>query len=179
MRLQTRSLLHPTFRQRLVDLEGELARADIPLALYEGARTPFRQAELYARGRNIPGTKKVTNAKAWQSFHNYGLAADLVFYVDGKWTWVEPEQGQWKRYQEIAGSLGFVTLSFEMPHIQFPWRLEELRTGAFPPDGDQSWMEWLGHQIEVWGSFERDVAGAFHPPAPPPFDMDRPSIETS
>jgi len=39
------------------------------------------QAELYAQGRTAPG-KKVTNAPAGLSMHNYGLAVDIVLVVD-------------------------------------------------------------------------------------------------
>ena len=35
------------------------------------------QAKLYAKGRTAPGPK-VTNAKPGQSFHNYGVAFDVV-----------------------------------------------------------------------------------------------------
>ena len=36
---------------------------------------------MYAKGRTKPG-KIVTNAKAWESIHNYGLAADFVLLLD-------------------------------------------------------------------------------------------------
>jgi peptidoglycan L-alanyl-D-glutamate endopeptidase CwlK len=39
------------------------------------------QDELYAQGRTKPG-KIVTNAKGGQSYHNYGLAIDIVLLVD-------------------------------------------------------------------------------------------------
>ena len=44
-------------------------------------RTFEEQAALYAQGRTAPG-KKVTNAPAGLSIHNYGLAWDLVLLVD-------------------------------------------------------------------------------------------------
>ncbi len=46
-------------------------------------RTNQEQNDLYAIGRTKPG-KKVTNAKGGQSYHNYGMAVDIVLIIDGK-----------------------------------------------------------------------------------------------
>jgi peptidoglycan L-alanyl-D-glutamate endopeptidase CwlK len=45
--------------------------------LTSGYRSKKEQNELYAQGRSKPG-QVVTNAKAGQSYHNYGLAVDFV-----------------------------------------------------------------------------------------------------
>jgi len=44
-------------------------------------RTLEEQTILYNRGRTTPGVK-VTNAKAGESFHNYGLAVDICLLID-------------------------------------------------------------------------------------------------
>lgn len=171
------SLLHPEARARVHNLMAALNSDNIPLLLYEGARTPWRQAELYARGRTIPGTKKVTRAMAWQSRHNFGLAADFVFYVGGKWTWDEPSPGMWNRYIELARTVGLETLDFEMPHVQLSYPMARLARGLYPEHGDATWEAWLEMQIEQWGSFRRDHGGILHPGAPPPLDIDgRPEL---
>lgn len=175
-RLATIEPLHATFRSRLTLVEEQCRREGIPLERYETVRTPWRQAELYARGRTQPGPK-ATNAKAWRSFHQYGLAADMVFKVGGDWTWTEPQPGLWVRYQEIAKAFGLNVLPFERPHIELPWSIEDARHGRYPPGGGDAWEAWLGSQIEQWGQYDRDAAGTFHPPAPPPFDIDhRPEV---
>lgn len=179
-RLQDRSLLHPVLRDRLSILDVRLLDAGIPMRLYEGARTPWRQAELYARGRTVPNSKKVTKAMAWRSHHQFGVAADFVFFVDGGWTWSEPEPGQWLGYQELAKAVGLDLLSFEKPHVQLPWSIDDLRRGLYPIGGDATWRAWLGAQLEQWGTFEKDVGGVFHPGAPPSFDLgERPAIEAA
>ncbi len=171
--------LHATFRTRVNRVITELGREGIPLRLYETVRTPWRQAELYARGRSVPGTTKATNAKAWRSFHQYGLAVDMVFNVGGQWTWSEPAPGMWERYQEIARKFGLNVLSFEKPHVELPWSIDDARRGLYPPDGGTEWEAWLGAQIEQWGQYDRDAAGTHHPGAPPPFDIDhRPEMTT-
>lgn len=52
----------------------------------EGVRSFERSAELYARGRNKPG-EIVSNAKAGQSYHNYGLSFDFVIQKNGVFDW--------------------------------------------------------------------------------------------
>jgi peptidoglycan L-alanyl-D-glutamate endopeptidase CwlK len=52
------------------------------LLVVSGLRTAAQQDVLYAQGRTAPG-HIVTNAKAGQSMHNYGLAADIVPYLSG------------------------------------------------------------------------------------------------
>lgn len=52
------------------------------LLVVSGLRTADEQNALYAQGRTAPGSR-VTNAKAGQSMHNYGLAVDVVPYLTG------------------------------------------------------------------------------------------------
>jgi len=80
--------LHPKFRATFTEFidrcEDEL---QIVLRVTAGLRTEAEQTALYAQGRSAASIakkeKKVTNAKAWDSYHNYGLAIDLV-RLDGK-----------------------------------------------------------------------------------------------
>ena len=75
--------LHPKvraiFTKFIDDAESGL---DITLRVAQGLRTIDEQNELYAQGRTKPG-KKVTNAKGGSSYHNYGLAID-VLRMNGK-----------------------------------------------------------------------------------------------
>lgn len=84
------------------------------------------QDALYAKGRTRPGAK-VTNARGGDSFHNYGVAADIAFYNEnGGITW--PEGGDyaklWTRYGEQAKKQG---LSWggdwksitDRPHVEY------------------------------------------------------------
>lgn len=68
------------------------------MALLEGYRSPERQAMLAARGPSV------TSAGAWQSYHQYGLAADCAFYRDGKL--VISERDPWaQRGYDLFGEL--------------------------------------------------------------------------
>lgn len=62
------------------------------------------QDALYAQGRTAPGNR-VTNARGGQSWHNYGVAVDVVFNdANGQPSWAETNN--WDRYGQIAVSHG-------------------------------------------------------------------------
>jgi peptidoglycan L-alanyl-D-glutamate endopeptidase CwlK len=97
-------LLHPDFSQRLL-LAFRIMKEKYgyEMALLEGYRSPARQDLLAKMG------SAVTNARAFQSWHQYGLAADCAFWRDGKL--VISEKDPWamrgyKLYGEVAESLG-------------------------------------------------------------------------
>ncbi|MGY4828184.1 M15 family metallopeptidase [Sphaerotilaceae bacterium SBD11-9] len=71
--------LDADFRQRLL-LAHRLMRDEhgYDMALIEGYRSPERQTALASLGAHV------TNAAAWQSYHQHGLAADSAFMRDGK-----------------------------------------------------------------------------------------------
>lgn len=75
------------------------------------------QNKLYAQGRTEPG-RKVTNAKAGQSYHNWRVAFDFCPIVNGKCQWNDAAlfircgeiaegvglewAGRWKKFNETA-----------------------------------------------------------------------------
>lgn len=77
------------------------AHAGVAVLVTQGLRTYAEQNALYAKGRTKPG-KKVTNAKGGQSYHNFGLAFDVVVLdAMGKADWDDAHPG-WA----LAGKLG-------------------------------------------------------------------------
>lgn len=99
------ALLDADFRQRLLwvfKLMKEQHGYD--MALLEGYRSPTRQAALAEAG---PGV--ITNAGAYQSYHQYGLAADSAFFRDGRLVISEKDPWAMRGYQlygALAESLG-------------------------------------------------------------------------
>lgn len=72
--------LHPALRGRFAAGIQDYLQANFPgrdVNITEGYRTPERSAQLAASG--------IRAAPAGRSWHNYGAAADLAIYVDGKW----------------------------------------------------------------------------------------------
>lgn len=76
---------HPKLREELKYLYMECNNKIVPkykrLRFTHVLRTYAEQDELYAIGRTKPG-KKVTNAKGGFSYHNFGLAFDIVILED-------------------------------------------------------------------------------------------------
>lgn len=102
----------------LVPLEHalvELAKQGVNIQIFEGFRSSERQRILYEQGRTAPG-RVVTNARPWFSFHQYGLAIDLVFKDEkGKWTW----DGDYKSVALVMQEHGFEWLGeSDQSHFQ-------------------------------------------------------------
>lgn len=77
-------LLHPILRAEAKKIYDEIYQALTGSAICRFAytlRTFEEQDKLYAQGRTIKGAK-VTNAKGGESYHNYGLALDIVLLKD-------------------------------------------------------------------------------------------------
>ncbi|BDU16917.1 M15 family metallopeptidase [Lysobacter auxotrophicus] len=153
--------LHPDFRARVSRLASGLSQT--PFQLFEGFRSPERQRDLFRQGRG-DGRRIVTNADAWQSYHQYGLAADFVLLIDGVWSWSSDAglDAHWKLLRKLAGQAGLECLSWEAPHVQFPglsWR--GLMKGEYPSGGDATWAEHLQESIQRWKR-----SGQAAPPVP-------------
>lgn len=98
--------LNPEFRQRLLAVFKIMQeKYGYHMVMIEGYRTPERQNYLANQGGHI------TNARAGQSYHQYGLAADSAFYRNGKL--IISEKDPWamrgyKLYGETAREAGLV-----------------------------------------------------------------------
>lgn len=105
--------LAPFLVVRLTAALDECIERGYNVAVFEGYRSPERQQSLYDQGRTKDG-KIVTHAKPWESFHQLGLAVDIVGKVDGKWDW----SIDYDKITEIFKRHGFETLKFEKAHFQ-------------------------------------------------------------
>lgn len=117
--------LYPPFEAEIDALLIAARAHGMDVGLFEGNRSWDRQAKLYAQGRTKPG-KVVTQAQPGFSWHNFGLAADIVFRVNGKWSWAESHPwaklgalgkelglewgGDWKKFQD-------------RPHFEWPKKM--------------------------------------------------------
>lgn len=137
--------LHPKVRIAVVKVYVQLQSEEIPFRIYEAFRYPERQTALYAQGRTKPGNI-VTYAKAWSSFHQYGLAVDFVLYINGAWSWDDGVKKikWWNRMHQLGIAEGLMRLNFETPHLQISGvDVKDLRKGVYPPNGDKSWSDNL------------------------------------
>jgi peptidoglycan L-alanyl-D-glutamate endopeptidase CwlK len=99
------NLLDADFKQRLL-LVYKMMREQhgYEMVLIEGYRSPQRQALLAQWGAGV-----VTHADAYQSYHQYGLAADSAFFRDGRLIISEKDPWAMRGYQlygQLAESAG-------------------------------------------------------------------------
>ncbi|MFL9866234.1 M15 family metallopeptidase [Paraburkholderia fungorum] len=88
------NLLDADFRTRLLLVYKIMhEQYGYEMALLEGYRSPERQNRLAQMGGNV------TNAAAFQSYHQYGLAADNAFLRDGKLVISEKDPWAMRGYQ--------------------------------------------------------------------------------
>jgi len=91
----------------------------INVKIITGLRTYKEQDELYAQGRTAPG-RKVTNAPAGYSWHNFGVAWDfVVFDEDGQPQWESPLMEECGKIAELLGHEwgGRWTSPQDTPHV--------------------------------------------------------------
>lgn len=100
------NLLDTDFRTRLLLVYKIMhEQYGYEMALLEGYRSPERQNRLAQMGGNV------TNAAAFQSYHQYGLAADNAFLRDGKLVISEKDPWAMRGYQlygQTAEQVGLV-----------------------------------------------------------------------
>lgn len=110
-------LLCPWFAAKAASAIEECNEAGYLIRMFEGYRAPVRQDWLYGQGRTRQG-KIVTRARAWQSWHQYGVAMDIAFWDGRKWYWPSAENTLWDRVTNVLESHGFEPLKFERPHFE-------------------------------------------------------------
>lgn len=97
-------LMQPRFGSMIIELIYEARKAGLNVGIFHGYRSHEQQRNLYAKGRTRPG-RIVTRAQAGHSWHNFGLASDIVFYTKkGNWSWAEKHN--WKKLGVIGKSIG-------------------------------------------------------------------------
>jgi hypothetical protein len=145
-------MLHPAFRDRALRTVARLNEEGIPFGIYEGLRGPWRQNHLYGSGRSRPG-RILTPVRAFESLHQYGLAADFVLALEGRWSW-DAEEGQahmWERLHAVGAEEGLVSKPAETPHLQLAdVSLDDLRAGRLPPGSDPSWTTAYAWMVDSW-----------------------------
>ena len=117
------SRLNPRFTQPVLQILARLASRGYTFALLEGYRSPERQEKLADMGSHV------TNARAFQSKHQYGVAVDLAPVRDGKL--VISERDPWAMEAYIA-------LGEEAEKSGLTW-------------GGRWWFKDFGH-VEMTGS---------------------------
>ena len=118
-RLNSLNLLYGPMVDSILSSVSSANKAGYPVAVFETFRTPQRQDLIYAQGRTATG-KIVTNSKAWQSWHQYGVAFDIALKIDGRWSWDFDPKIVAKYFDTDKLIWGGTFKNFDGPH--FEWR---------------------------------------------------------
>ena len=116
--MSSRSLndLRPQVRPLVDTFLASCSVANFDVIVTCTLRSNDEQTALYAQGRTSSG-HIVTNARAGQSAHNYGLAIDIVPVVNGKPDW-NGSDPIWDQIGELGVAAGLTWLG--SPHSSFP-----------------------------------------------------------
>jgi hypothetical protein len=146
--LQRLGQLHPALRTRGAAFLELCSHSGLAILVTQGLRTWEDQDALYAKGRTIPPIGRkfvVTMAKGGQSYHNFGLAFDIVVLDSiGKADWNTNHPG-WRTAGALGKSLGLEwggdwKKFQDRPHFQYTGGLSlgQCRN-LFPSGLDEVW----------------------------------------
>lgn len=119
------ALLHPAIRrkaeifceklaainrnEKAILLDGQI----VIWKVFETYRSPARQEYLFFQ------KPKVTNARAWTSAHQYGLAFDVVGFIEAKREWTWDDRLPWGQITLLAMSCGLsAPFDWDPGHVQ-------------------------------------------------------------
>ena len=114
------STVHPLLRAKVKVLEQNAHAAGLDVFIIEGYRSFETQNKLYAKGRTAPGSI-VTKAKGGGSWHNFGIAVDVVFHGRSPYG----EEHDWKALGKAGEAAGLEWGGnwkgmLDRPHFQIP-----------------------------------------------------------
>lgn len=151
------SALHPKVTEAARKTIEEAKARGMTVGLHSGLRNSEEQDNLYALGRTRenpdgktptkPMGNIVTNARAWHSWHNFGIAVDLVYKDDhGDWTWAK-KLDDWKALGAVGKMYGFEwggdwQTFTDLPHFQMLGKilsLADARQVLFDKGMDALW----------------------------------------
>lgn len=121
------------FAQVVLKLFAEMEQRGYPMALLEGYRSPERQDMLADKGSSV------THARANQSKHQYGLAADIAPIRNGKLVISERDPWAATAYQVLGEEAEILGLTWggrwamrDLGHVENPAKLSTLKPHANP-----------------------------------------------
>lgn len=113
--------LHPIMGF-FVEMTIKESKQDFGILRLGGVRSDAEQLELYKKGRGTKGPKVTWT---YDSFHQYGLAVDLVAYDGSKFTWDEDLYDEIQRAglaviekYDLPVNSGFEMWRRDLPHWQ-------------------------------------------------------------
>jgi peptidoglycan L-alanyl-D-glutamate endopeptidase CwlK len=155
---QTLAGVFPGLALLVRQAQAALTPQNIFMCVYSGLRTQAQQNADYAKGRTTEGPI-VTNAKAGWSNHNYGLAVDIVPYLQGaegalNWT---VESAQFQAMVKALKATGLV-YGGDWPHFQDN---DHFQMPNMPPSPDAAMLRDYTSEAPLAMIWENYVAGRY------------------
>lgn len=137
--------IHPELAVKVKKIIYALKEQGHTCDVHMGYRSIDQQNQLYNK---LVNGKRVTNARGGQSWHNYGLAVDIVFKDSkGNWSWAETHP--WKLLGEIGKSHGLkwggdFTRLKDRPHFEMQgiMTISQARDAYLKGGILAVWKEW-------------------------------------
>jgi hypothetical protein len=110
MRYASLDLLAPVARTAFAGLDAYLRR-ETRFRLFETYRDPAAQETAFAA--------RTSKARAFESAHQFGLAADFVPYGTKGWEWPATDHPEWDDLRRAAQSFGLLNgIHWDRPHVE-------------------------------------------------------------
>jgi len=150
-RIKDLQYLHPTVKNRIVELEKRIQDKELPLIRLETYRTPYRQFVLWQYGRTISHTRIRTRTLI--SAHALLCAVDYAIYRDGNFDWRDNDENiaVYKQLLEEARECGLKTGA--------AWKNEDW--GHVYTYGGLSWNDLKQGEVFEPGKLTKDLLTLF------------------
>ena len=149
--------LHPKLAEAVPKIVAEAKARGFSVGLHSGLRTWAAQDKLYELGRSVknpdgateanPRGNIVTKTVSGFSWHNYGMAVDIVYKdSNGNWTWDVPTTA-WEDLGKIGGMHGLTWGGLwkmkDYPHFELPCKINVFAARKIAMVGtiDDVWKE--------------------------------------
>ncbi|HZU32599.1 MAG TPA: M15 family metallopeptidase [Candidatus Angelobacter sp.] len=183
--------IFPVLADRVRSMAAALEKQGVEIRVVQALRTCEEQDALFAQGRTAPG-KVVTNCCGGKSYHNFGLAVDLVPSINGvDQTYVPDWNREHPTWQKMIAAGAAEGLNAGATWRTFPDYPHFQLTGQFPvgaPSDEVRELFKTGGLAAVWAEvkksltlqdqqFEEKLRSYLHDPVVPLFRKDDGSID--
>ncbi|MEM7044543.1 MAG: peptidoglycan-binding protein, partial [Pseudomonadota bacterium] len=143
--------MNPDFVALINGMIGQLRSEGYDVRVIAGYRSFAEQQQRFEQGRRAPG-RVLTDVEGGHSWHNYGLAVDIVLNDDeGRPAWPEDSNVFWQRLGDAALAHGAVWGGlFGYPaHIEYHPQFERDEAGTLIEDFEGHGLEAIWERIAL------------------------------
>ena len=143
--------MNPDFVALVNGMIEQLRGEGHDVRVIDGFRSFDQQQRRFDQGRRVPGNI-LTDAEGGYSWHNYGLAVDIVLNDDdGRPAWPEESSIFWQRLGDVALAHGVIWggLFGSPAHIEYHPQFERDEAGSLIEDFESHGLELIWERIAL------------------------------